>query len=105
MEGQGRGRIGPWDAPPDNINQSSLLDFIALAMDPNGLKDEFHIKRNPLRTPFNKTLIDKTLQQVPDQRSWGDFNLADSINSVLAFCEPVSNRGAGDVVPAHFGQG
>ena len=66
MEGQGRGRIGPWDAPPDNINKSSLLDFIALAMDPNGLKDEFHIKRNPLRTPFNKTLIDKTLQQVPD---------------------------------------
>jgi hypothetical protein len=66
VEGQGRGRIGPWDAPPDNINQSSLLDFIALAMDPNGLKDEFHIKRNPLRTPFNKTLIDKTLQQVPE---------------------------------------
>ena len=53
--------------PPDHINQSSLLDFIALAMDPNGLKDEFHIKRNPLRTPFNKTLINKTLLQVPEK--------------------------------------
>ena len=84
MEGQGRGRIGPWDAPPDNINQSSLLDFIALAMDPNGLKDEFHIKRNPLRTPFNKTLIDKTLQQVPDHNIF--YNHTEYIHIYIYMC-------------------